>query len=54
HKFAEAKAQSQQGKANKNQDNQEFSDGLLREKKANLNEGEVKSNLENSFINLAT
>ncbi|CAG8812444.1 36884_t:CDS:1, partial [Gigaspora margarita] len=39
--------------ADKNQDNQEFSNGLLRERKADLSESEIESDLEDSFIDLA-
>ncbi|CAG8840645.1 12753_t:CDS:2, partial [Racocetra persica] len=45
-KFAEAEALRQQGQADKNQDNQEFNDGLARERKAELSESEVESDLE--------
>ncbi|CAG8739173.1 4228_t:CDS:1, partial [Gigaspora rosea] len=41
-KFAEVEALCQQDQADKNQDNQVFSDGLLRERKTNLSENEVE------------
>ncbi|KLL04056.1 MAG: hypothetical protein MRERV_28c004 [Mycoplasmataceae bacterium RV_VA103A] len=51
-KFAEAEVLRQQGQADKNQDNQEFNDGLARQNKEDLSESEVESDLEDSFVDI--